>query len=189
VQLGKESMELKDRLREIIRLAEKAGQAILRVYEGGDFHVTLKKDASPLTHADRVAHQLIVDGLMRLMPQLPVLSEESPDVSYQERKDWNNYFLVDPLDGTKEFIKRNGEFTVNIALIENGHPILGVVHAPVLAKTYFACRGEGAFRTTSDGQPVRVSVRDYRNGKMRIVASRSHVDTALGSFFAKTKGL
>lgn len=182
-------MELEERieLEKIIQLAEKAGQAILAVYKEKNFGVTLKKDASPVTHADKAAHQLILDGLKGLVPKLPVLSEESPEISYEERKDWAAYFLVDPLDGTKEFIKRNGEFTVNIALIEDRNPILGVVHAPASGKTYFASRGQGAFRIMSGGQPVRISVSHYGNGKIRIIASRSHVDPSLARFLPRFK--
>ena len=131
----------------IIDIAEQAGQAILAVYQQDNaaFNITGKADDSPLTAADLAAHQLIVKALTALTPQLPILSEEAADISWDIRKTWQRYWLVDPLDGTKEFIKRNGEFTVNIALIEQGEPVLGVIHAPVLNKTYYAAKGEGAF--------------------------------------------
>ena len=131
----------------IIDIAEQAGQAILAVYQQDNaaFNITGKADDSPLTAADLAAHKLIVKALTALTPELPILSEEAADISWNIRQRWQRYWLVDPLDGTKEFIKRNGEFTVNIALIDNGEPVMGVIHAPVLGKTYSAAKGAGAF--------------------------------------------
>ena len=114
----------------VIVIAREAGQAIMAVYEGA-FDVQRKSDDSPLTAADMAAHQVIADGLRRLTPQWPVLSEEASDIPWAERSQWPTYWLVDPLDGTRDFIKRNGEFTVNIALIEKHRPVLVVVHVPV----------------------------------------------------------
>jgi len=116
----------------IITIAEQAGQAILNIYQQDDFQQQIKSDNSPLTVADLASHNYIVEQLEKLTPDIPILSEESANIPWEERKTWNKYWLIDPLDGTKEFIKRNGEFTVNIALIENHQPILGVVHAPAL---------------------------------------------------------
>src|SRR5689334_23464509 len=130
-------------------LARDAGQRILEVYQS-DFAVTHKQDESPLTQADLASHQLIVERLSALTPKLPVLSEEGADIPYAVRRAWPRYWLIDPLDGTKEFVKRNGEFTVNIALIESNRPVLGVVHAPVLDLTYGAARGVPAFRLDGD---------------------------------------
>lgn len=127
--------------------ALRAGGAILEIYKR-DFEVEFKADESPLTEADKAAHHIIVDALEDL--GLPILSEESKAIAYEDRKKWQKYWLVDPLDGTKEFIKKNGEFTVNIALIENGRPVMGVVYAPVLKTLYVGVVGEGAFRVTSD---------------------------------------
>src|SRR2546426_12441487 len=124
-------MELHRNLLAAIELANQAGKAILKVYDSNDLGITLKPDVSPLTQADLASHRLIVDGLLRLTPTFPVLSEESKTLSYKERKAWECFWLVDPLDGTKEFIKRNGEFTVNIALIRANIPMAGVVHAPL----------------------------------------------------------
>ncbi|MFT4631920.1 MAG: 3'(2'), 5'-bisphosphate nucleotidase [Candidatus Pseudothioglobus sp.] len=120
----------------VISIARQAGKAILEVYQREDFSVQSKRDDSPLTAADLAAHHLIVSGLTALAPEIPVLSEESDDIPFSERQQWSRYFLVDPLDGTKEFINRNGEFTVNIALIDEGVPVLGVVYVPVLDVLY-----------------------------------------------------
>ena len=134
-----------DLLEQVRRIAVAAGEAILTVYQR-DFSVEQKDDDSPLTEADLAAHHLILAELNKLTPHVPVLSEEAADIPWSERQQWTEYWLVDPLDGTKEFIKRNGEFTVNIALIQQGEPVLGVIHAPVLDKTYAAAEGLGATR-------------------------------------------
>lgn len=157
----------------IVALAEQAGAAIMEVYNG-DFDVALKGDASPLTAADLAAHNVIKAGLSGLS-QLPQLSEEGAHIDWEERRRWKRYWLIDPLDGTREFVARNGEFTVNIALIEDGCPVLGVVHAPVLRRTYFAARGGGAFRRDGDGAalPIRVAPADAGRA-VRVVGSRSH---------------
>ena len=166
----------------IISIAEQAGQAILAIYQQDSdaFNITGKADDSPLTAADLASHQLIVNALQQLTPQLPILSEEAADISWDIRKTWSRYWLVDPLDGTKEFIKRNGEFTVNIALIEDGEPVLGVIHAPVLNKTYFASKGAGAFVKTATGvTPARVS---KAAEVVRVVGSRSHPSPELADY-------
>lgn len=172
-------------LNSIIDIAEQAGQAILDVYQqdSSNFNITDKADASPLTAADLAAHQLIVNALAALTPDTPILSEEAADISWTIRQNWQRYWLVDPLDGTKEFIKRNGEFTVNIALIEQGEPVLGVVHAPVLGKTYYAEKGQGAFLKTAAGiQPIRVS---QTPEVVRVVGSRSHPSPELAGYLAQ----
>jgi 3'(2'), 5'-bisphosphate nucleotidase len=162
-------------LEDVVSLAEKAGLAIMALYNGEELDVRLKEDVSPVTRADLAAHRVILAGLQKLTPMLPVLSEESESIPYSERREWNRYWLVDPLDGTKEFIKRNGEFTVNIALIVDGKPLLGVVHAPALGRTYSAVQGKGAFRQeTSGGKPDRIAVRRDRDRKLKVVVSRSH---------------
>jgi 3'(2'), 5'-bisphosphate nucleotidase len=174
-------------VQEIIRVAQEAGRAILQIYEGKDLDIAFKSDKSPLTRADMAAHHLIVTELQKLTPALPVLSEESKSIPYQDRHYWDTYWLVDPLDGTKEFISRNGEFTVNIALIQKGTPVLGVVHAPLLELTYFAVRGEGAFRQKSAEGPVKVAVNDYCGGNLKIVGSRSHLGESLKYFLQSLK--
>ena len=155
-------------------LAVAAGRRILDVYQS-DFAVTHKDDDSPLTQADLASHALIVQELGKLAPALPLLSEEGAGIPFEVRRAWPRYWLVDPLDGTREFVKRNGEFTVNIALIENHRPVLGVVHAPVLGLTYGAAREVGAFRVEEDG--TRAPIATHRAPRrMTVVASRSHRD-------------
>ncbi|MES9968098.1 MAG: 3'(2'),5'-bisphosphate nucleotidase CysQ, partial [Sedimenticola sp.] len=117
-------------IEQLIDIARQAGDAILDIYNS-DFSVQEKADNSPLTEADLAAHTLITARLAEMTPEIPLLSEESADIAYETRSGWNRYWLIDPLDGTKEFIKRNGEFTVNIALIDDGQPVMGVVHVPV----------------------------------------------------------
>ncbi len=162
----------------VIALAHAAGAAILEVYRRADLGASHKEDASPLTEADLAAHRILVEGLQRLTPELPVLSEESALPAWQERSAWRRYWLVDPLDGTKEFLKRNGEFTVNVALIDDGVPVLGVVGVPVLGLTYAGVRGAGAWRIDAAGRtPIRTRAmagRGRADAPVTVVASRSH---------------
>jgi 3'(2'), 5'-bisphosphate nucleotidase len=158
----------------IKEIARRAGHAILEVY-GTDFEARAKADDSPLTEADLRAHQLIVEELSSITPELPVLSEESAsEVSAKQRAGWNRYWLVDPLDGTKEFVARNGEFTVNIALIQGKRPILGVVHIPVSDTTYSGIPGSGAWREANERPPSPISVRRPARPVLRVLGSRSH---------------
>ncbi|MGY5958749.1 3'(2'),5'-bisphosphate nucleotidase CysQ [Kosakonia sp. BK9b] len=162
----------------ICQLARDAGDAIMQVYEGHKpMDVTSKVDDSPVTAADIAAHEVIVRGLQALTPEIPVLSEEDPP-AWEIRQAWQRYWLVDPLDGTKEFIKRNGEFTVNIALIENGKPVMGVVYAPVLKVMYFA--GGGKAWKDEAGNRQAIQVRDAR--PPLVVVSRSHADDELREY-------
>lgn len=168
--------DLQRLLPQVVALAETAGAAIMRIYAEADLGVSRKADESPLTRADLAAHQIIVRGLQELTPDIPVLSEESAARPYDERQTWAHFWLVDPLDGTKEFIKRNGEFTVNIALIEQGRPILGAVYAPALAVCYFGARGAGA-SVRREGVTQAISACRFTQGQpVRVVASRSHAD-------------
>lgn len=172
-------------LPDVINIAEQAGHAIMAIYQQDNaaFNITDKADTSPLTAADLAAHQLIVNELSKLTPQLPILSEEAADISWDIRQTWQRYWLVDPLDGTKEFIKRNGEFTVNIALIDQGEPVLGVIYAPVLNKTYYASKGQGAFVKTNTGvTPAKVSI---PGEVIRVVGSRSHPSPDLAGYLAQ----
>ena len=137
----------------LLALARRAADEIMAVY-GTEFAVDVKADDSPLTEADARAHRVLVEGLTELTPDLPVLSEESAAVPWAERQRWRTYWLVDPLDGTKEFVKRNGEFTVNLALVENGRPIVGVVHVPATGVVYCGAEGVGAFKRVGPG-PLR----------------------------------
>ena len=157
-----------------LKLALAAGTAILEVYRQ-DFSVETKGDNSPLTAADLASHRIIVDGLQALTPALPVLSEESSDIPWSVRQGWSRYWLVDPLDGTREFVKKNGEFTVNIALIENGRPMFGVVYAPVLDSLWHGARDVGAFLREGDGD-IALAVRKPASSPLRVAASRSHLD-------------
>lgn len=167
----------------VIDLARQAGDAILAVYNGPDFDVEAKADASPLTAADRASHRLIEDGLRRLTPEIPLLSEEGRDIPFAERQGWDRFWLVDPLDGTKEFIKRNGEFTVNIALIEHGRPVWGVIMAPALDATYVGVVGEGAWMEAEGGSRQSLRVREPAAGEGHaVVKSRSHPSGELAAF-------
>jgi len=170
------SEDLAELARGCCALARTAGRRILDVYEG-DFAVERKEDNSPLTAADLAAHRAILDGLHVLTPRLPILSEESAEqAAWDVRRGWLRYWLVDPLDGTREFVKRNGEFTVNIALIEEHRPILGVVYAPVLGEMFYAWRGGHALAEISS-QSGKVELRTRRRGAPLLVAgSRSHAD-------------
>ena len=157
----------------IRRIAVEAGEAIMKTYDQRA-EIETKEDDSPLTQADRAAHNSIVKALGKLTPDIPVLSEESESITTEERLGWKRFWLVDPLDGTKEFIKKSGQFTVNIALIENGESTLGVVLAPASDLEYFANRGGGAFKRLGQGEPVPIHVSEPDEARLRIVASRDH---------------
>jgi len=165
----------------IIALARSAGDAILEVY-ASDFDVQSKDDESPLTQADLASHRRIMAGLAELTPELPVISEEGGLPPFETRSQWQTYWLIDPLDGTREFVNRNGEFTVNIALVHDGRPVFGVVHVPVLEKTYVGCEGHGAELRANGAPPksIRVAVKSAR--PVRIVGSRSHRGSSLDAF-------
>ena len=173
---------MKHLLNTAITAALEAGKEILKIYHSGDFNVEIKGDNSPLTKADKVSHNIITSILKQT--DIPVLSEEGRNISYQERKDWNQLWIVDPIDGTKEFIKRNGEFTVNIALIENQKPILGVIFVPAKGELYFSTKEMGAFNVTVDLENYDVDMIISNGNKLpleredktfTIVASRSHM--------------
>jgi 3'(2'), 5'-bisphosphate nucleotidase len=171
----------------IIAIAVNAGKAILKIYEEDDFSVEAKSDNSPLTKADKAANEIIVAALKDNYPQIPIISEENKTVPFEERKNWNQFWLVDPLDGTKEFIKRNGEFTVNIALIENGTPVAGVVHVPVTGVTYYSSKEAGAFKE-ENGKIGKLenSVIHYTGKQhIKVVASRSHLSDETKEFVSE----
>lgn len=156
----------------VIAIAREAAAEIMQVYASG-FDVTLKDDDSPVTAADLAANRCIVDGLSRLTPDLPILSEESAPVRWETRRHWGAYWLVDPLDGTREFIKRNGEFSVNIAFVYQGAPTFGVVLAPVDGRLWHAMRGEQAYRRQGLHDTV-LRTRVPACAPLRVAASRSH---------------
>jgi 3'(2'), 5'-bisphosphate nucleotidase len=164
-------------IQDITAIAKEAGNAIMQIYKQ-DFEVEYKQDSSPLTLADKKANDIIEDGLNQLSINLPILSEEGKEIPYEDRKHWEYFWLVDPLDGTKEFVKKNGEFTVNIALIYKDTPVLGVVYAPALDVCYWAKQGEGAFK---DGQKLPIKTANQRN-TYKIVASRSHMSDETQAF-------
>lgn len=170
----------------VAEIARGAGEEILDVYRAsGEIASRTKSDDSPLTEADTRANALIVRELQKLTPSIPLLSEESALPPYAERRQWREYWLIDPLDGTKEFISRNDEFTVNIALVRGGVPILGVVHAPALAKTWTGLLGGGAWKHEGQGGPQAIVTTSMKaaisGGKIKVVASRRHGGEALQS--------
>ena len=165
-------------LEQLVDISRRAGLAILEWYDG-DMGITKKADDSPLTKADLASHQLIQAELTRLWPEIPVLSEESAVIPWQTRQSWKQYWLVDPLDGTKEFINRNGEFTVNIALIRDHQPVIGVVHVPVTDVSYFGAREKGAFRQQGTAVATAIQVRQPAAVPAGIVGSRSHANPEL----------
>jgi 3'(2'), 5'-bisphosphate nucleotidase len=167
-------------LEAVVAIARRAGREILEVY-GTDFTARAKADDSPLTEADLRAHRLIAAELAALTPQIPVLSEESADIPFPVRSSWERYWLVDPLDGTKEFISRNGEFTVNIALIARHRPVLGVVHIPVSDTTYSGIPGVGAWREANERGRARIGVREFAAQPLRVLGSRSHGNPTLAA--------
>ncbi|WP_129641426.1 3'(2'),5'-bisphosphate nucleotidase CysQ [Peristeroidobacter agariperforans] len=177
-------MAASELLANVVKLAQQAGDAILSVYSE-QFEVTHKTDQSPLTVADLRSHEIISKGLRALTPELPVLSEEASDISFEQRRQWTRYWLVDPLDGTKEFVSRNGEFTVNIALIEDHVPTLGVVHVPVTSTTYTGATGVGAFKQVDGQRPEPLRVCSPANTPLRIVGSRSHRGDSLDQHLPK----
>ncbi|WP_409012593.1 3'(2'),5'-bisphosphate nucleotidase CysQ [Aeromonas veronii] len=168
---------------ELELVARAAGAAIMAIYSQ-PFAVEYKSDESPLTAADKGAHEVIVQALARLTPDIPVLSEESGPEVMAARHGWSRYWLVDPLDGTKEFVSRNGEFTVNIALIEEGGPRWGLVYAPVLDKLWYGGKGLGAWRI-ADGKREPIQTQPHREGEAwRVVGSRNHLSQATLDFLA-----
>lgn len=172
---GYSKMKISNEVREgVIAIAHRAADEILKVYDS-EFAVQHKADDSPLTAADLAAHRCIVKGLEQLTPEIPVLSEESKGIETAQRRQWSTFWLVDPLDGTREFVKRNGEFTVNIALIENGVATFGVIQQPVTGVLWYGVPGQGAFRREA-GQEQAIHVRSPASEPLRVAASRSHRD-------------
>lgn len=172
----------------ISSVAVTAGSVIMDIY-GRDFEVDFKSDESPLTKADSQANAVIIDALSTHYPQIPIISEENKEIAYAERSEWKQFWLVDPLDGTKEFIKKNGEFTVNIALIKKGFPVAGIVYRPVERISYSAELGSGAFKTLIGGETKRIrNDRHYLDEeKVSVVASRSHLTPEVADFVERLK--
>lgn len=179
-------MDLSRILDRVKAAVAEAGAAILEIYADPErFQAERKDDDSPLTAADLAANRLLVARLQELTPEIPILSEESKQAPWHERKHWSQCWVVDPLDGTKEFLKRNDEFTVNVALVREHQPILGVVYAPALQKWYFAARHEGAWRQDGQGLMQRIRVTEKPAERAwRVVGSRSHNTPEVGAFVA-----
>jgi 3'(2'), 5'-bisphosphate nucleotidase len=163
-------------LDDIKEIAIEAGKVIMEIYKR-DFSVEYKEDNSPLTEADLASNKVIVEALEKF--NIPILSEEEKAIEYSDRKDWKYYWCIDPIDGTKEFIKKNGEFTVNIALIHRDIPVLGVVYAPVLEDMYIAKKGEGAYK---NAQKLPLKINSTPEAKLKVVASKSHLSIETQKF-------
>ena len=160
-------------LTELYKIAQHASKQILKIYDT-TFAVDSKKDHSPITAADMAAHKVIYENIRKLTPNIPILSEESDAISYAERSNWTCYWLVDPLDGTREFIKRNDEFTVNIALIENHQAIIGLIYIPVTGICYYATNSLGAYKISANGNRQKIKTKKSSADHIVIASSRSH---------------
>lgn len=176
-------MQLGSILSDVIRVADEASEKVLHIYQS-DFRVSYKADESPITAADTAAHDIIMRGLRGISRDIPILSEEGNEIPWEERKHWRRFWLVDPIDGTRDFTQRTGEFTVNIALIENGEPVLGVVTVPALKEVYWGAKGEGAYKRDRSGKVHRIQVSEPRSIK-RVVASKNHLNPETREFIAK----
>tara|TARA_B100000029_G_scaffold423757_1_gene431107 strand:+ start:683 stop:1498 length:816 start_codon:yes stop_codon:yes gene_type:complete len=176
----------KENINKLIEISKKAGEAIMQIYRT-DFEVEIKKDLSPLTQADILSHKIIHDSLSKMTPNIPILSEEFSDISFDERSTWKEYWLIDPLDGTKEFIKKNGEFTTNIALISNNKPVLGIIHVPSSNETYWGSEETGSYFLEGDSESdmIQLKVSNNTESPLRIVSSRSHISQDLKMLLKK----
>lgn len=168
-------------LPQVIAIAKAAGMAIMQVYST-EFSIVRKQDNSPLTQADMAAHHVILHALHALTPNIPVISEEAEIAPYEARQHWQRFWLIDPLDGTREFVKRNGEFTVNIALIEHHEPVLGVVYAPASEQLYFAATGHGAYKQLKSEPPQTIHTKTFDIQQLTVAGSRSHADEKIQHF-------
>lgn len=174
---------IKELIKALIPISRQAGEAILEIYNSVDLEVQEKADKSPLTTADLASNAIICSALSMLSPDIPIISEENNDIPYSKRSQWDYCWIVDPLDGTKEFIKRNGEFTTNIGLVHNQEVIAGIVYIPVKDEMYYAIKGEGAFKIANN-KTIRISTKKYKisDKGLKIVCSRSHLDENTKSF-------
>jgi len=177
-------MEIAPLLDPVVQLTRAVGQAILPLYEGAeaDLDVQVKSDNTPVTAADLLAHDQLVAGLKKLTPTIPILSEEESNMPFEKRKDWSYFWLLDPIDGTKEFLHHTHEFTVNVALVNGHEPLLGVVYAPVFEKIYYGMKGEGAFRVEGNGVPESIHTRQADPEQLRVLTSRRHRAPVLDKF-------
>lgn len=179
-------------INDIVEIARKAGKIILEIY-GKDYEITQKKSDSfkegysPLTEADTKSHDFIIKSLNGLYPDIPILSEESKEISFEKRKNWSLFWLVDPLDGTKEFINKNGDFTVNIALVHKGKPILGVVYVPLKDTLYYGDKINGSFKKIASQEPQKLPIKKEKNSAYVVVASKSHFNEETAKFIEDLK--
>ena len=170
------------KMEDITGIAVRAGDAIMKIYKK-DFSVVYKNDDSPLTEADKKSNEIICSRLKGTYPEIPIISEENKEIPYETRKNWEYYWLIDPLDGTKEFVKKNGEFTVNIALIKKNRPIMGVIYAPALNLLYYAENGKGAFKINDNGQKYKLPINNEKSvDSIKVVSSKSHLNTETETF-------
>lgn len=178
--------EIQKYIDDLIPVSREAGDAILEVYHSPDMGIQDKSDASPLTRADLASNQIICSALQKITPEIPIISEENTDLPYSERSQWPYCWIVDPLDGTKEFIKKNGEFTTNIGLVHNHKVIAGVVYLPVLEEMYFAIQGQGAFMI-QNGQTTKLTAPTFSTNTagLKVVCSRSHLNEKTEAFVNK----
>jgi len=171
---------------ELIAISKEAGEAILKVYNS-DFDYQIKDDLSPLTEADKISHHIICKKLTEITPDIPIISEEGSSISFDIRSSWKKYWLIDPLDGTKEFLKKNGEFTVNIALIENNTPILGVIYVPVTKEIFWGSASNGSFYSKGEDHKEKLNVSKKIKKPLTILASKSHHSEQLDSLLNQIK--
>jgi 3'(2'), 5'-bisphosphate nucleotidase len=172
----------------LLEIVKQAGEAIMKIY-AKDFDVQIKTDNSPLTEADRESNKIIIEALKQQHPNIPLISEENKLTPFGERKNWKRFWLIDPLDGTKEFIKKNGEFTVNVALIEEGTPVIGVVGVPAHNKIYFGVNGFGSYISENNQkiQPIANGTHYLQKQTVKVVASRSHLSNETLQFVEELK--
>ena len=169
------NIEHNDLIDALIDLVKESGKSILEIYNSNDMGISYKDDKSPLTLADKASNKIICSKLKELTPDIPILSEEGKNIPYEERKKWTTFWLIDPIDGTKEFINKNGEFSVNIALINHYQPILGIVYAPVLNTIWYGSASHGSFKIENDAKPKKINVSKYNDNEIiKVVSSRSH---------------
>ena len=173
-------------LNDLIEIIYKAGEKVMEIYQSSDFEIKYKNDDSPLTIADQVSNDIICNSLHTLYPQIPILSEEGAEIPFSKRKKWQSLWVIDPIDGTKEFIKKNGEFTLNIALIEKNNPTVGLVYAPCIKKLWYGS-DQGSFKV-SKGKKSKISINSKCNDDLiNIVSSRSHSNPMVKTFLNQFK--
>ena len=175
-------------VRALIDVSREAGKAIMEIYEQADLGIQSKNDSSPLTKADLASNNIICKALQSLSPEIPIISEENEDIPFSTRSEWEYCWIVDPLDGTKEFIKRNGEFTTNIGLVHQHRVIAGIVYLPVFDEIYYAIKGEGAFKI-SEGKEEKITAPDFRmiDSGLKVICSRSHLNEKTEAFVNNLK--